>query len=325
MTHVRTALALLTFVSVTTGSSGSALAAPGSAPAHDVVALASPATAYASRVTMRQETGEGSVRARVGLPAMRAGQSRELRAAVVVGGPRQRQVAFGLKITCAAAGGRTSTQVWGGTNRMKGQADAPVRLRMMFVAPSGGDFTCALRAYVTSHVGFPGASLPLRRGSLAAGPLIATPGAGRQFTLRTATNPYVALRHSLTLPLGQVPAQAGRVQVVADVYLTECHIVDGFCASRAYPKAGVARVRSQLVATPSNHACAVARSRMLLSPITSLVHHLRAGHMLVLPPATRCGTWTLTFVAADAHGTTPFVISSRNPYSYAYAVPLAAS
>src|SRR4051812_15258069 len=180
---------------------------------------------------------------------MAAGTSRELRGEVVVGPPRQRQVAFGMKITCAAVGGRTSDQVWGGTNRMRGQSNAPVRLRMLFVAPRAGSYTCALRAYVSSHVGFPNASLPLRRGSLSAGRLIPA-GAGRQFTTNADANLYVPLGGSQRLFMGTLAAPATRLQVKGDVYLTECHAADNFCSRRSYPRSGTARAWSQLIATP---------------------------------------------------------------------------
>ncbi|NHC16121.1 hypothetical protein [Motilibacter deserti] len=268
-------------------------------------------------------SGPGTVRAVLRLRGLPPGQVRSLIGTLVAGAPNQRSVAFGNKITCSEPGRPISTQLWNGVNLIGGRADETVRLRMFVTVPASGRLDCALRGYVLTHVGIPGAKASLRGGWLADLGSAGRAPATVQRVLSGQANPFIPLGgRTVRVPgiSGYVPPASARfLRITGDVYLTECHRTgNNFCPrGRSYPAYGTSRAQTWVVAIPRGPGgCATRTSRRTLTVIDSASHHRRAESTLRIPVGgAACAPWDVQVHARSAGGTSPFVISVTETYS----------
>jgi hypothetical protein len=295
--------------------------------------------AYVTPTTMTDNsTGEGSVRATLGLGNMTTGEVHNLRSEIVVGNPRANgspaRVAVGHKITCQPVGGSTITnggEIWNGQNLLANTADVTLTVRMLFIAPAAGYYECLLRAYLNDGLSPGDETASLKSGFIGDVDGAISPSASKQRIAATSENIFMGLGSSGQqinhLTNYSPPAGATSFDAVGDLYVTSCYGTDpggSHCPAGTYPSSGTAQVYSRVVATPGSTAsgCVAQATAPTTVPVTSSVHHYRILHKeIVTLPSSGCGTWTINIFARDGGGTLPFVVNTKQPYTVTYARP----
>jgi hypothetical protein len=300
------------------------------------------AVAYAKATTMLDNEQPDMVRAVLPLTNMDTGEVHNLRSEIVAGnsrsdkgnGPQPARVALSAKMTCGPSGGTTRTKIQNTQNLLANAADVKIILRVLFTAPTAGDYECQLRVNVLSGLSLGTEQADLRSTSFIGDINGAIGPAGTAQIIshdpdEYNNNSYLALGapgRQLSKLTDYTPAVgATSFDAVADYEVTSCYgNTANSCPQQSYPASGTARVYHRIVATPSSTAsgCVAQASTATTVGVSNNLHHYRINEkMTVTLPASGCGTWTINIFVRDDGGTLPFVVNMYSPYTVTYARP----
>lgn len=299
-------------------------------------------TSYASATAMRDSDPYDMVRAILPLPGMAAGEVHNFRSEIVAGNSRAddgggfqpARVALSTKMTCGPTDGTTQTKIQNTQNLLANASDTKVILRVLFTAPTAGDYECQLRVNVLDGLSLGVEQADLRSTTFVGdinGPI--GPAGTAQVISHDPdernTNSYLALG-APGLPLNRLtdyapPAGATAFDAIADYEVTSCYSGSTkSCPALTYPAQGTARVYHRIVATPSSTAsgCVAQASTPTTVGVSHELHHYRINEKIrVTLPSSGCGTWVINLYVRDDGGTLPFVVNTYSPYTVTYARP----